>query len=61
VTKLVRYSTFLILLPALAQQPLELPKPQTDGGRPLMQVLKDRKTSREFSGESLPPQDINPL
>ena len=60
-TKLVRYSIFLILLPALAQQPLELPKPQTDGGRPLMQVLKDRKTSREFSGESLPPQVLSNL
>lgn len=59
--KLVRYSTFLILLPALAQQPLELPQPQTDGGRPLMQVLKDRKTSREFSGESLPPQVLSNL
>jgi SagB-type dehydrogenase family enzyme len=60
-TRLVRYSAFLILLPALAQQPLELPKPQTDGGRPLMQVLKDRKTSREFSGESLPPQVLSNL
>lgn len=59
--RLVRYSAFLILVPALAQQPLELPKPQTDGGRPLMQVLKDRKTTREFSGESLPPQVLSNL
>jgi len=37
----------------------QLPKPQTDGGRPLMQVLKDRKTLREFSGEKLPPQVLS--
>ena len=37
-------------------KPIQLLKPQTDGGRPLMQVLKDRKTSRTFSPEKLPPQ-----
>lgn len=40
-------------------KPIELPKPQTDGGRPLMAVLKDRKTSREFSSEKLPPQVLS--
>jgi SagB-type dehydrogenase family enzyme len=41
---------------AAAQElkPIELPKPQTDGGRPLMQVLKERSTSRDFSSEKLP-------
>ncbi len=38
---------------------IQLPKPQTDGGRPLMQVLKDRKSSREFSTEKLPPQVLS--
>ena len=33
-----------------------LPAPQTDGGRPLMQALKERKSTREFSGEKLPVQ-----
>jgi nitroreductase len=37
-------------------KPLPLPKPQTDGGKPLMQALKDRKSSRSFSAEKLPPQ-----
>jgi nitroreductase len=37
-------------------KPIQLPKPQTDGGKPLMQALKDRKSSREFSTEKLPPQ-----
>jgi len=37
-------------------KPIPLPAPQTDGGRPLMQVLKERKTRREFSSEKLPMQ-----
>jgi SagB-type dehydrogenase family enzyme len=37
-------------------KPLILPAPQTDGGRPLMQALKDRHSTREFSPEKLPPQ-----
>jgi len=42
-------------------KPIVLPPPQTDGGRPLMQVLKERKTSREFSGEKLSPQVLSNL
>jgi len=37
----------------------QLPKPQTDGGRALMQVLKDRKSSRAFSTEKLPLQVLS--
>jgi nitroreductase len=33
---------------------IQLLEPQIDGGKPLMAVLKDRKTSREFSSEKLP-------
>ena len=55
----------LLVCPALssAQQlkPILLLKPQTDGGRPLMQVLKDRKSSRAFSSEKLPPQVMSNL
>ena len=40
---------------------LKLPAPQTDKGRPLMQVLKDRKTVREFSAEDLPPATLSDL
>jgi len=40
-------------------KPILLLKPQTDGGKPLMQALKDRKTSREFSSEKLPPQILS--
>ncbi len=45
--------------PAQELKPIELPKPQTDGGKPLMQALKDRKTSREFSPEKLPLQVLS--
>ena len=37
-------------------KPLVLPPPQTDGGKPLMQALKDRHSTREFSSEKLSPQ-----
>jgi nitroreductase len=40
---------------------VQLPTPQLDGGRPLMQVLKDRKSSREFSSERLPMQVLSNL
>jgi len=42
-------------------KPISLPPPQTDGGRPLMQVLKERKTSREFAAEKLPLQLLSNL
>jgi len=45
---------FPILAAAQELKPIELPKPQMDGGRPLMQVLKERSTSRDFSSEKLP-------
>ena len=40
---------------------IPLPKPQTDGGRPLMQVLKDRQSARAFSTEKLPQQVLSNL
>ena len=62
---------FCLVLPLLficsnlvfAEEPktIQLPKPQVDGGRPLMQVLKDRKSSREFNPEKLPLQVLSNL
>jgi SagB-type dehydrogenase family enzyme len=40
-------------------KPIQLLPPQTDGGRPLMQVLKDRKSSREFNADKLSPQVLS--
>ena len=42
-------------------KPIKLLKPQTDIGKPLMQVLKDRKSSRAFSPEKLPLQVLSNL
>lgn len=49
------------LAPAQDLKTIQLPKPQMEGGRPLMQVLRDRKTSREFSSEKLPLQILSNL
>jgi nitroreductase len=38
-----------------------LPKPQTDGGKPLMQALRDRKSSRAFSTQKLSEQTLSNL
>ncbi|MDA8404245.1 MAG: SagB/ThcOx family dehydrogenase [Desulfobacteraceae bacterium] len=40
---------------------IRLPAPQTDGGKPLMQALKNRSTSREFSTEKLSAQVLSSL
>lgn len=49
--------------PALADESptLVLPMPQTTGGKPLMQTLKERHTSREFKSNPLPPQMLSNL
>ena len=42
-------------------QPIQLLPPQIDGGKPLMQALQKRSTSREFSPDLLPPQVLSNL
>jgi SagB-type dehydrogenase family enzyme len=54
----------LIACASLAAQelsPITLPPPQTSGGRPLMEALKDRHSTREFSSQKLPPQVLSNL
>ena len=48
---------------SLAQElkPISLPTPQMDGGKPLMQALKDRRTSRAFSSEELSIQELSDM
>ena len=46
---------------AQSPAPIQLPAPQTEGGKPLMQALKLRATSREFAPEPLPPQTLSNL
>lgn len=43
------------------EEAIPLPPPQMDGGKPLMQALKQRKSLREFSGEKLPLQVLSNL
>ena len=45
-----------IAIQAQDRKPIQLPAAQSEGGRPLMQVLKERRTRREFSSEKLPMQ-----
>lgn len=50
-----------IVLVAQELKPIQLPPAQKDGGRPLMQVLGDRKTSRDFAPDRLAPQVLSNL
>jgi len=40
---------------------IQLPAPQTEGGRPLMQALKNRHSSRSFREEALTPEVLSNL
>jgi SagB-type dehydrogenase family enzyme len=48
---------------AFAQEtkPLQLPPPQTDIGKPLMQTLKLRQSARTFDTKALPQQELSNL
>jgi len=55
----------LLAFPMMSQteavKAIQLPKPQTDGGKPLMQVLKERKSTRAFSDRKLSEQTLSDL
>ncbi len=51
----------LTLVFAEEGKPMQLPKPRVEGGRPLMQVLKERKSSRSFRSEKIPMQVLSDL
>ncbi len=62
--RFVLFVSTLLTCAALSAQelsPIALPRPQTDGGRPLMQVLRDRASSRAFAPDPLPPQVLSNL
>ena len=52
---------FSVFVSAQDLKPIQLPPPQMDGGKPLMQVLKERKSQRAFSSEKLPMQTLGNL
>jgi nitroreductase len=46
---------------AAAQAPVTLSKPRMEGGKPLMEALRERKSTREFSNEKLSPAMLSNL
>jgi SagB-type dehydrogenase family enzyme len=52
---------FSTLVSAQGLKPIQLPKPPMDGGKPLMQALKERKSTRSFSTDKLPMQTLGSL
>jgi nitroreductase len=52
---------FCAALRAADLQPITLPAPQTDGGKPLMQALQQRASQREFAPDPLPLQILSNL
>jgi SagB-type dehydrogenase family enzyme len=55
------FLSLAILTPCVAQdlKPIVLPKPRMEGGKPLMQALKERKSTRGFSQEKLSAQTLS--
>ncbi len=56
-------SFLLVGVAAFAEtaQSITLPKPNTEGGKPLMQALSQRKSAREFGPQQLSPQVLSNL
>lgn len=50
---------YVTLISQETEKMIQLPEPQMDIGRPLMQVLKDRQSSRSFSKEKLTIQTLS--
>jgi nitroreductase len=61
--KITFLTGFLLMFVATvhAQEIIKLPPPKTEGGMPLMQALKERKSGREFSSRKLSPETLSTL
>jgi SagB-type dehydrogenase family enzyme len=53
------FSVFIVS--ANAQEAIKLPAPKTEGGMPLMQALKERRSGREFSSQKLSMETLSNL
>jgi len=60
-TILLLWGASLAWMYAQEARPIQLPSPQTDIGKPLMQALKLRQTARAFDTRGLPLQDLSNL
>ena len=61
--KIAFLTGFLLMFVATVhpQEIIKLPAPKTEGGMPLMQALKERKSGREFSSRKLSPETLSSL
>jgi SagB-type dehydrogenase family enzyme len=50
-----------VIVMAQDQKPIQLSAPDTTGGKPLMQALKDRHSTREFAPDTLTPAVMSSL
>jgi SagB-type dehydrogenase family enzyme len=53
--------TFVLVSAAVEPDAIQLPKPVMEGGKPLMQALRERATIREISGRELPLEVLSNL
>ncbi len=60
-TSLMFVAAMVFSAMAVDSEKITLPKPAFDKSKPLFQVLKERNSSREFSGEELPAQLLSNL
>lgn len=49
----------LTATPALAVEDIKLPAPDTTGGKPLMEAITQRKSTREFSAKAIDDKDLS--
>ena len=49
----------LTATPALAVEDIKLPAPDTTGGKPLMEAITQRKSTREFSAKAIEDKDLS--
>ena len=59
--KITAMLPFLLLSATVSAADIELPKPETSGGMPLMEALQNRRTDRKFSSKPLPRQILSNL
>lgn len=52
--KLIIFLSFSLLATTLVAQDIQLPAPDKEGGKTLMQALSERKSTREFQEKELP-------
>lgn len=57
--KLLLAAFLLASTPALAIEDIKLPAPDTTGGKPLMEVISQRKSTREFSAKAIDDKDLS--